>query len=286
MAFSIARNGAVELAHETLGPATGAPMLLIGGAGTQMIHWPDEFLTALVERGFQVTRFDLRDAGRSTHCADLPPYGLHDMAADAVAVLDALGRESAHVVGVSLGGMIGQVMAVHHADRVASLTSIAAAPWFAWRMLRPRLPTMARLMAVYGRPRRTREAEIAAWLRLFPLMGSPRYPLDEAWIRDVTGRAYDIAHDPAADRRQQRAATASGDRRPELARVRAPTLVVHGAADPIQSERAGRATAAAVPGARLLILPEVGHGLPPAPLWPQLLGEIAGVARSGGAAIP
>jgi pimeloyl-ACP methyl ester carboxylesterase len=286
MGFSVARNGAVEIVYETLGPSTGAPLLLIGGAGTQMIHWPDEFLTALIERGFQVVRFDLRDSGRSTHCAASASYGLRDMADDAVAVLDALGWASAHIVGVSLGGMIGQVLAVHHADRVASLTSIAAAPWFSWRMLRPRLRTMARIMAVYGRPRRTRDAEIAAWLKLFPLMGSPRYPLDEAWIRDVTGRAYDIAHDPAADRRQQRAAAAGGDRRPELAGVRAPTLVVHGEADPIQSVRGGRATAAAVPGARLLVLPEVGHGLPPAPIWPRLLDEVVTVARSGGAAIP
>ncbi len=255
-------------------------MLLIGGAGTQMIHWPDGFVAALVAAG-RVARMDNRDAGRSTHCAGRPRYDLRDMAGDAVAVLDALGWGSAHVVGVSLGGMIGQVMAVHHADRVASLTSIAATPWWSLRMIRPRLRTLVRIMAVYARPRRDRDAEIAAWLKLFPLMGSPRYPVDGAGSREVTGGAYYSDHDPTAARRQPAAAAASGDRRGELAGVRAPTLVVHGEADPLQSVRAGRAAAAAIPGSRLLTFPDVGHGLPPAELWPELVAGISAVAARG-----
>lgn len=265
-----ATNGNVEIAYETIGPPDGAPMLLICGASTQMIHWPDEFVRALVERGFRVARFDNRDSGRSTHCADLPPYDLRDMADDAVAVLDALDWRTAHVLGVSLGGMIGQVMAVHHGERVATLTSMAAAPFWSVRLIRPRLRTLIKILGVQRRGRKDRAGTIETWVRLFPLIGNPRYPVDEGWIRDVTGRAYDIAHDPTADRRQLAACTASGDRRAELARVRAPTLIVHGEADPLQSVSAGCATAAAVPGAELITFPDVGHGLLPEELWPRL----------------
>lgn len=125
------RNGDIEIAYELVDDTGANPMLLLSGSFTQMIHWHDELLDGLVARGFAVARFDHRDSGRSTHCADLPQYNLRDMADDAVAVLDALGWSSAHVFGPSLGGMIGQVMAVHHPDRVRSLTSISAAPGWA-----------------------------------------------------------------------------------------------------------------------------------------------------------
>lgn len=265
-----ATNGAIEIAYETVGPTDGEPLLLICGASTQMIHWPDEFVDALVERGFRVARFDNRDSGHSTHRSDRPPYDLRDMADDAVAVLDALGWRTAHVLGVSLGGMIGQVMAVHHADRVATLTSMASTPFWSIRLIRPRLRTLIKIIGVQSRGRKGRDGTIETWVRLFRLMGTPRYRVDEGWIRDVTGRAYDIAHDPTADRRQLAACNAAGDRRAELAQVRAPTLVVHGEADPLQSVRAGRATAAANPGAELLTFPDVGHGLTPEQLWPRL----------------
>lgn len=270
----IARNGDVELAYELVHDAPGHPILLLGGNVTQMIHWPDELLAALAARGFQAARFDHRDSGRSTHCADLPRYALRDMADDAVAVLDALGWSSAHLLGPSLGGMVGQVVAVHHAHRVRSLTSISAAPWWGLRFNRPRLRTLLRLVPVLASRPGGREQAIEQTVRIFRLMTTPEYPVDEAWLRDVTARAYDIAHDPAAGMRQQAACKASGDRRAELARVTAPTLVVHGDRDPMQSLRSGRATAAAIPGARLRILPGVGHLVPPR-LWPSILDDLA-----------
>jgi len=272
------RNGDVEIAYETIGPATGMPLLLACGNATQMIHWPERFLAALIERGFQVARFDNRDSGRSTHCAHLPPYDLRDMASDAVAVLDAQGWDRAHVFGISLGGMIGQVMAVQHPNRVRSLTSMASAP--AWSLLvsRPRVRTLMKIIGVVRRTGEDRESVAERSVQLFRLMSSATYPLDEQWVREVSRRAYDIAYDPAGEQRQQKACKVTGDRRGELTRVRAPTLVVHGEDDPLQSVHAGRATARAIPGARLITFPGVGHGLPPAELWPRLLDELCTLA--------
>lgn len=278
MATGTAHNGEVEIAYETIGPPTGTPLLLVGGGATQMIHWPGEFCAALVERGFHVARFDNRDSGRSTHCGDLPAYTLREMADDTAAVLDGLGWASAHIVGISLGGMIGQVMAVHYADRVRSLTSMSSAPAWGWRASRPRLRTVLTVIALARRAGTGREAAAEHWVQLLRVIGSPGYPPDEEWARDVAMRAYDIAHDPAGDRRQLAAARASGDRRAELARVRAPTLVVHGQDDPLQSVKAGRATARAVPGAWLVTYPGVGHDLAPRALWPRLLDDICTVA--------
>jgi pimeloyl-ACP methyl ester carboxylesterase len=280
-----ARNGAVELAYRTAGPPSGAPLLLINGNETQMVHLPDDFVTALIGRGFRVATFDNRDAGLSTHCADLPPYDLRDLAADAVAVLDALGWGSAHVFGVSLGGMIGQVMAVHHAERVCTLTSVASAPTWSLLVSRPRPGAVLKIIGIARRAGEGREAAVETALAVFRVLNGTRYPLDEQWARTAVERAYDIAHDPAGGQRQRDAAKASGDRRAELGRVVAPTLVVHGDADPAQSPHAGRATARAIPGARLLVLPGVGHGLPPAPLWPTLItamAELAGLSERPG----
>jgi pimeloyl-ACP methyl ester carboxylesterase len=278
MAMMTARNGGIDIAYETLGPADGVPLMLINGNATQMIHWPDEFCAALSARGFQLVRFDNRDSGRSTHCADAPAYTLRDMADDAIAVLNAVGWASAHVVGISLGAMIGQVMAVHHADRVRSLTSMSAAPAWSVRVSRPRLRTLFAVATLARRAGEGREAAAETWVQLLRLIGSPGYPFDEQQAREVAARAYDIAHDPAGDRRQLAAIKASGDRRADLRRVRVPTLVVHGEQDPLQSVRAGRATANAIPGARLVTYPGVGHDLAPRPLWPQLLDEIAATA--------
>jgi pimeloyl-ACP methyl ester carboxylesterase len=277
MTIMTARNGDIDIAYETLGPAGGVPLVLICGNATQMIHWPDEFCAALVDRGFHVVRFDNRDSGRSTHRADAAAYTLRDMADDAIAVLDAVGWASAHVVGISLGAMIGQVMAVHHPERARSLTSMSASPAWSIRVSRPRLRTLLAVARVARRAGGGREAAAETWVQLSRLIGSPGYPLDEQRAREIAVRAYDIAHDPAGDRRQLAAIKASGDRRAELGRVRVPTLVIHGEEDPLQSVRAGRATADAIPGARLVTFPGVGHDLAPEPLWPQLLDEIAAI---------
>ena len=268
-----ARNGDVELAYELVHDTPGRPMLLLSGNVTQMVHTSGELLDGLAARGFQAAQFDNRDSGRSTHLPDGPTYDLRDMADDAVAVLDALGWSSAHLLGQSLGGMIGQVMAVHHPARVRSLTSISSAPYWGLRYNRPRLRTLLKVMSVLVARPADRDGAIEQTMRIFRLMTTPEYPLDEAWLRDVTARAYDIAHDPAAGMRQQAAINACGDRRAELARVAVPTLVVHGDRDPMQRPRSGRATAAAIPGARLRILPDVGHLIPPQ-LFPVILDEL------------
>lgn len=267
------RNGDVDLAYERIGDSRGNPMLLICGNFTQMIQWPEELLDGLAERGFQTAVFDNRDSGHSTHCDNLGKYTLRDMADDAVAVLDALGWSSAHVMGPSLGGMIGQVMAVHHPERVRSLTSISAAPGASLRISRPRLRTILKVLAVSARGGRGKEAEIERAVRMFPLMTTPEYPIDEQRLREITALAYDIADDSKGGMRQQAAMRASGDRRAELAGVRAPTLVAHGDKDPMQSPHAARATVEAIPGARLRMLANVGHALPPK-LWPTVLDEL------------
>ncbi len=269
--MNFARNGDVEIAYEVRGQ--GEPMLLVSGSFAQMIHWPEELLDSLAARGFQVAQFDNRDVGRSTHCADRPQYDLRDLADDAVAVLDALGWPSAHVFGPSLGGMVGQVMAVHHPERVRSLTSISAAPGWGLRFSRPRLRTLVKVIALASRKPQDREATIEHTVQMFRLLTTPRYPIDEQRLREVTARAIDIDVDPAGGMRQQAAAKRSGDRRAELAGVSVPTLVVHGDSDPAQSLHAGRATAKAIPGARLRVLPDVGHVIPPE-LWPQIVAEL------------
>jgi pimeloyl-ACP methyl ester carboxylesterase len=284
MTVRTTHNGETEIAYETIGPDGGVPLMLICGNDTQMIHWPDAFCGALVDRGFQVVRFDNRDAGRSSNCRERPPYTLADMAADAVAVLDALGWPTAHLVGISLGGMIGQVMAVHYPTRVRSLTSMSSAPAWSLRVSRPRIRTLLGVVRIARGAGEGREAAGETWVRLLRLIGSPGYPFDEDQARAVAMRAYDIAHDPTAVRRQQAAIKASGDRRAELSRVRTPTLVVHGEADPMQSPVAGRATADAIPGARLVTYPGVGHDLVPEPLWPQLFDEIVELAARADAA--
>ncbi|HEX3647096.1 MAG TPA: alpha/beta hydrolase, partial [Pseudonocardiaceae bacterium] len=213
-------------------------------------------------------RFDHRDSGLSTHRD--APYGFRDMAGDAVAVLDALEWPSAHVVGASLGGMIGQVMAVHHADRVRTLSSLSSAPCVSWRVSRPRVRAVLRIFAMIARTRDPGDRLV----RLFRIVGSPLDPRDEERLRRIS-RTY--PPDLAAYRRQSTALRASGDRRAELAGVTAPTLVLHGEDDPLQSLPAARATARAIPNARLVTYPGMGHDLPRR-RWPDVIAEIAALA--------
>ncbi|HWD04761.1 MAG TPA: alpha/beta hydrolase [Amycolatopsis sp.] len=275
MATGRARNGSIELVYRVA--AEGRPLLLISGNGAQMGHWPGAFVAALTGRGFRVAMFDNRDIGQSTHVEE--PYSLGDLAGDALAVLDALGWHSAHVMGLSLGGMVGQVLAARHPARVRSLTTMSASPAAGWRTVRPRLRTLLKVLAL-GRPDGTREAAGDFVVKLTRIIGSPGYPFDEKETRDIAVRAHDISDDRAGTARQLHAVATSGDRRGELGLISAPTLVVHGEADPLLSVRAGRATAAAIPGARLLTFPDVGHDLVPPALWPQFLDAVTDLADS------
>ena len=290
MTVERAANGRVEIAYETFGAPAGEPMLIVMGLGMQMLLWHPDFCTALADTGFSVARYDNRDIGLSTHLreagapsllrilarpAAAARYRIDDMADDGIAVLDSLGWASAHVVGVSMGGMIAQTMAIRHPHRVRSLTSIMSTP--STRIGRPSMRAMAVLATP---PVRNREAAGRRMVDLFRVIGSPRYPHDDAWLREVGLQAYDRSHDPAGVARQLAAINASADRRPGLSRLAIPTLVLHGEADPMVRPSGGRATAAAVPGARLVTYPGMGHDLPRA-LWDDMISEIREVTAAG-----
>lgn len=273
MTVQFTRNGDIEIAYETFGAAPGRPLLLIHGAGAPMLGWPEEFCAALVERGFHVARCDNRDAGRSSRATR--PYTVADMATDGLAVLDALGWPAAHIVGVSLGGMIGQVMAARHQDRVLSLTSMCSAPDASLR--RSKISTLLRFAVLSWREPASPEAAGERLVKLLRLVGSTGHPQDEDWLRRIGSEGHAHRTDFAAGRRQAAAARASGDRRAELATITAPTLVLSGDADPLQPPRAGKATADAIPGARFVSYPGMGHDLPPA-LWPTIIDDIDAIA--------
>ena len=288
------RNAAVTLAYETLGPPGGEPLLLISGTGAQMLIWPDDFCAALAGRGFQVARFDNRDTGLSGHLTGTPapgwlatmlrpsaaPYRLRDMAADALAVMDAIGWPDAHVVGASLGGMIAQELAIRHPSRVRTLTSIMSTPSARIGTM-PAIAAMRALAQAGGTPVTSPDQAADRAVALKRVIGSPGYPADEETIRDIARRSF--RRHPGSDEddlRQRAAVIASGDRRRALAGLRIPALVIHGDRDPVIRPRAGRATASAIPGARLVTYPGMGHDLPRT-LWPAILDEICALARAG-----
>jgi pimeloyl-ACP methyl ester carboxylesterase len=280
-----ARNGPVEIAFERHGEPTGTPLLLVMGLGMQMHFWRDDFVAELLGHGFTVARFDNRDVGESTHLRSrgVPPlaavmatprivasYRLTDMAHDAVAVLDALGWSSAHIVGASLGGMVAQTLAIEHPGRVYSMTSIMSTP-------SPRFgrPSLGAASAVLRAPAaRTADDYAEGLVSRFRVIGSPAYPLDEQWLRAYARRAFARGYDAGGARRQLAAAAASPSRIPGLRRIQVPTLVVHGEADPLVAPSGGKATAAAVLGARLVTYSGMGHDVP-SELHTQICHEIA-----------
>lgn len=294
MTANTVRNGDVEIAYETFGTPGGEPLLLIGGLGVPMLIWREEFCERLVERGFHVARFDNRDSGLSTHFsaagrprrlamllqpASAAVYGAGDMAGDAEAVMDALGWSAAHAVGTSMGGLIAQVLAARRPDRVRTLTSISSYP--DPRVGRPRPATLLKVLrAADPRKVKNRDGMAEYLVVLAQVTGSPAYPADEETLRDLGRRCYDRGgYDTAAVQRQTAAVAASGDRRAELARIDVPTLVLHGEEDRMVRPVAGRATANAIPGARLVTYPGMGHDLP-AGLWPTITDEIAKLAET------
>ncbi|MEU8385604.1 alpha/beta hydrolase [Streptosporangium sp. NPDC048865] len=278
-------NG-IEIAYETFGSPGARPLLLITGLGCQMIQWDGRFCALLADRGYHVVRFDNRDSGESTHLneAGTPaldgsgeiPYLLEDMADDAAGLLDALGWDTAHVVGLSMGGMIAQSLAIRHPDRVRSLTSIMSTP-------SPRAALLTDPDVLLPAFTPDRESAIRRALDNCAAVGSPGYPFDREWNAEIAGLGYDRSYDPAGTARQVAAIMASGDRAPRLAELAVPALVLHGEDDPLVPLPAGIATAGAIPGARLMTFPGMGHDLP-AELWPSFadaIDELTGSADSG-----
>jgi pimeloyl-ACP methyl ester carboxylesterase len=284
--------GDVELAYQTFGSPEHPPLLLVMGLGTQMLGWPDEFCERLADRGYFVIRFDNRDIGLSTHFheAGTPdlmaafagrgsaPYTLSDMAADAAGLLEALGIERAHVVGASMGGMIAQTLAIEHPDRVRSLTSIMSTTGD--RAVGA--ATEAATAVLLAPPATTREEAMNRAVSTYRVIGSPGYELDEAALRERAGEAFARAHDPAGVARQLAAILTTADRTPRLRDLRAPTLVIHGAEDPLVHVSGGRATAEAIPDAELVVLDGMGHDLPRG-LWPEIVERITAHAAKADA---
>ena len=291
-----ATAGDIELCYETFGEAGRPAVLLVMGLGTQMLGWHEDFCTQLADRGFFVIRYDNHDIGRSTTLSSPPPtarelftrkirspaYTLDDMADDGIRLLDALGIEKAHVVGASMGGMIAQVMAGRHPDRVLSLVSIMSTTGHRWKG-QPALRVFPFLLRP---PARTRDAYVERVVKLFNLVGSPDFPRDEAELREMLAASYDRSSDPAGAARQLAAIVASGDRTAAVRRITAPTLVIHGTKDRMVRPSGGKATARAIPGARLLLIDGMGHDLPRG-AWPRIIDAIvenAALAREEQAA--
>jgi pimeloyl-ACP methyl ester carboxylesterase len=286
----MAQSNGVTLAYQTFGDPGAVPILLVMGLGTQMIAWRDGFCALLAERGHYVTRFDNRDIGLSTHLDDATPgqpvtaflgrapaYLVPDMADDAAGLITELGVGSAHVVGVSMGGCISQSLTLAHPQLVRSLTSISSSTG-SRRVGRPRFDVAARMLV--RRPAANREEAIALSVATWRRIGSPVYPFDLTAIQAIAGEAYDRRYDPAGGARQFAAILGSPDRTAALSSVAAPTLVLHGEADPLIGVTGGAATAAAIPGARLVTFPGMGHDLPEA-LWPQFVDEISANVAAG-----
>lgn len=294
MGETIHQVNGIEICAEVHGPDDGVPLLLVMGLGGQMISWDPAFPEALVDRGFRVVRFDNRDVGRSTHL-DAPvdvmevltkaasgepfevPYTLSDMAADAAGLLDALDIDAAHIVGVSMGGMIVQTMAIEHPEKVLSVTSIMSTTGD----LDVGQPTPEASALLVG-PTPTTEAEAVE--RAFAadaVFGSPDYR-DEAAVEARAIREWNRIRNPQGFARQIAAIAASGSRTEALRSVDVPFTVIHGTADTLVTPSGGRRTAEAVPGAVLLEIEGMGHNLPRM-LWPQIIEAILANVRRAAA---
>ena len=279
-------NG-IDIEYDTTGDPSDPALLLVMGLGAQLTAWQDGFVDLLASRGFFVVRYDNRDVGLSTRFAGLPdigalfggegssaPYRIEDMAEDGVALLSHLGIDQAHVVGASMGGMITQAMVIGHPERFLSACSIMSTTGDRENGM----PTGEAMSALLRPPATSRDEAIAASLEASKIIGSPAYPTPEADLAERAGAAYDRAFNPEGTARQLGAILASPDRTEGLRGVNLPFLVIHGDADPLVQPSGGEATAAAVPGAKLIMIPGMGHDLPE-PLWDEVVEAIVANAE-------
>ncbi|MBS2534873.1 alpha/beta hydrolase [Catenulispora sp. NF23] len=282
-------NG-VELEYETFGDPDAPPLVLIMGLGTQMTAWPPPFCQAIADAGYHVIRFDNRDCGLST-IVDAPvpgfgdllagdtsgvPYLMNDLAADVGGLLDVLGIDSAHIVGLSMGGMIAQQFAIDHAPRVRSLCSIMSttgAPDVGQ-------PAPEVIMLLLSPAATNRDEAVDRGQKMFETVGSPAYPMPTEELRARIGEAYDRSYTPEGTGRQIACIVASPDRTAALSAVTVPAAVIHGDSDKLVDVSGGKATAAAL-GVTPLIIPGAGHDLPEA-LWSTYVEAIVGNAQKAG----
>ncbi len=291
--MTAAQCNGITIEYETYGE--GEPLLLVMGLGGQLVAWPIDWVQRFVDLGFQVIRFDNRDVGLSTKMPGKPPgiarvlaaalsrrfakspYLLSDMADDAAALLDHLGIDRAHVVGISMGGMISQSLAIQHPQRVASLTSIMSNTGdrkngrIHRSLYRPFLKTIAK----------SRDEAVAKGVEGFRLISGPHFSEDEAELRAILEAALARSWDNEGTARQTMAITASPDRTSALGSLTVPTLVIHGLVDPLVMPSGGIATAKAIPGSRLLTFPDMGHDLPKV-RWDEMIDAIVDNARRAG----
>jgi pimeloyl-ACP methyl ester carboxylesterase len=275
--------GAIDLAYEVIGEPGDPPVLMLMGLGSQLVHWPDGFCELLAGHGYQLIRFDNRDAGHSTRLdgtpsrlAELmrgeqvaPPYLLADLAADSVGLLGALGIDRAHVVGASFGGMIAQQIAIDSPPRVLSLASIMSTTGD------PSVgeASEAATELLLTRPATERDAYIEGAVAARKVLGSVDGLRDDDLVREIAARAFDRGLYPEGTGRQLAAILGSPDRTPSLRALDVPTVVVHGAIDPLIGVSGGRATATAIPEAELVVIEGMGHDLPPG-AWERIVDAL------------
>ena len=278
----------IQIEYDTFGDPSSSPLLLIMGLGEQMIGWDEELCKQLASRDLYVIRFDNRDVGLSSKIdeAGVPntvevfaalmkgekaniPYTLDDMADDAIGLLDALNIEKAHIFGVSLGGMIAQIMAIRYSSRVWSLTSMASITG------NPELPLgkPELFVELVNPPPTEHEAYIENRVNLILALAGSKFPMDEQRTREHLEQSYGRSYYPPGNARHGVAGAVNSDRTQDLKSVRAPTLVIHGSEDPLFPVGQGKAIAAAVPGAKLMIIEGMGHAFPPE-VWPLLVNAI------------
>ncbi|WP_340023498.1 alpha/beta hydrolase [Paenibacillus sp. FSL K6-1096] len=294
--MNIIQTNSIELAYDSFGNDKDEAIILIAGLGTQIIRWTVPFCEQLAARGFRVIRFDNRDTGCSTHYSHYPamdfnalaaalmsgqrpdmPYMLDDMAGDVIGLLDALGIDLAHVVGRSMGGMIAQLTASKYPDRILSLTSIMSTSG------NPTLPqaspeVMGLMTAPGPNPFADEAGFLAHSMAFAKRIAGTGYPFDEEAYRALIAEEVRRAYDPGSVGRQIAAIAVSGDRRPRLAAIQAPALVIHGMDDPLFVPACGEDTASSIPGAELMLVEGMGHDLPPQ-LYQQTIDAIARTAR-------
>ncbi len=287
--LAFAKANGIEIAYDTFGYQSDPPLLLIMGLGTQMILWDDQFCKQLAARSYWVIRFDNRDAGLSTNfnkagVPNLPhlmeaqsrgdflnvPYTLADMADDAVGLLDFLGIDSAHVVGLSMGGMIGQIMALRFPERMRSFISVMSTTGDP--KLPPPKPEALEVLVVPIPSERS--AYVEGWLNVWRVLSGPHIPVEGALARKWAELSHDRGLNPDGFLRQMAAIIASGSRKDALKAVTVPTLVIHGDTDPLVPMECGIDTANSIPGAKLHVIEGMGHALPEA-VWSKLIDAIA-----------